>query len=202
MRYTLRLGSWMESFQSFIIQFNSNRIKIKSPDIFWSRIKSTTTGSTYGDPTIQRTEHNFFISFGTPSTKRRCCGWVVGALNTGTEGPWFKNFLSQPSRSEVVKAEVVRKSRGTPPASGTPSPVQVGSLKVPFHSIGHPVRSRVTFEPINGAEPVFSETVTIFAHNFERKSIRYSILSLEVASVSSATLCCYSNEYRCEISVY
>jgi len=32
--------------------------------------------------------------------------------------------------------------------------------------------------------------VPFFAHNFKRKSIGYSILSLQVASLSRATLCC------------
>ena len=36
----------------------------------------------------------------------------------------------------------------------------------------------------------FRERQTFFAHNFKRKSTRYSILSLQVAFLSSATLCC------------
>jgi len=42
---------------------------------------------------------------------------------------------------------------------------------------------------------VFPKTVTIFAYNFKRKCIRYLILSLQVASIPSATSCCYLSEY-------
>ena len=52
-------------------------------------------------------------------------------------------------------------------------------------------RSRITSEPINGVEVVFSLAVTIFDHNFKRKVIRYWILSLQVASIPRATLCCF-----------
>ena len=36
----------------------------------------------------------------------------------------------------------------------------------------------------------FQKRKPFFAHNFKRKSTRYSILSLQVASLSSATSCC------------
>ena len=45
-------------------------------------------------------------------------------------------------------------------------------------------QSRITLEPVNGAEPVFPETPTIFSHNLKRKSIHYSIPSLQSASLS------------------
>ena len=48
---------------------------------------------------------------------------------------------------------------------------------------------RISLEPINGAESVFPETVTYFAHNVNGKSIL--ILSLQIASLRSGTLCCY-----------
>ena len=38
-----------------------------------------------------------------------------------------------------------------------------------------------------------------FAHNFKRKSIRYSILSLQAAYFFSKFLCCHSSENSFEI---
>jgi len=46
---------------------------------------------------------------------------------------------------------------------------------------------RALFIPNRSVE---TETTRFFAHNFKRKSIHYSILSLQVASLSSATSCC------------
>jgi len=87
------------------------------------------------------------------------------------------------------------------------------SLEALFHSIltsGPPRtgRSRWRSQPQNGAkqskqiqwthdpELLWSQSMgpklsflCFFAHNFKRKLIRYSILSLQVASLSSATLC-------------
>ena len=71
-----------------------------------------------------------------------------------------------------------------------------GPLFTPNRSVGRVI----TLEPINGAEPVLPEMANHFLLIISKsKSIRYSILSLQVVSLSSATLCCYSGECCCKI---
>jgi len=48
----------------------------------------------------------------------------------------------------------------------------------------------------------FRKRQPFLAHNFKRKSTRYSILSLHVASLFSATLCCRSSKYFCQIKQF
>jgi len=48
----------------------------------------------------------------------------------------------------------------------------------------------------------FREQQPFFAHNFKRKSTRYSIVSLQVAFLSSANSYCYSSEYCCKINTF
>jgi len=94
------------------------------------------------------------------------------------EHPWLKapfhsiRRLDRPDRTQVAF------DLTSDPGSEDPFSLQTNPSDAP---------SWFTLEPINGAEAVPPETATIFAHNFKRKSIWYSILSLQVASLPSAT---------------
>ena len=97
----------------------------------------------------------------------------------------------------------------------------VGLAKAPFHSIGRPIHLgrtqswRRTMDPrapfhskqiCRKRDPglliwgqsimlnlCFGKRQSVFTYNSKRKSTRYSILSLQVASLSSATSCCMSD---------